>query len=264
MPSLVLQCVSSWGNSSYAALLLLLIRCDLYGYVIVWSIDSHLVFTMTSSIGNIFRVTGPLWGESTGHRWIPLIKASVAELWCFLWSPPEQTAEQTSETPVIWNAIALIMTSLYCVQQYTVCVVLITCRGMEGVGLCNMPYPLLIDIPQHLLYYICYVHYTLHREYRWSETTAVFFVVRKTWWINNVTVWYSQIAQFMGPTWGPPGSCRLQMGPMMAPWTLLSGLLRGDQEFTNSLNSSAHGECVSPVAKFANQLPVISLLRSVK
>ena len=26
---------------------------------------------MTSSNGNIFRVTGPLWGESTGHRWIP-------------------------------------------------------------------------------------------------------------------------------------------------------------------------------------------------
>ena len=29
----------------------------------------------------------------------------------------------------------------------------------------------------------------------------------------------------MGPTWGPPGSCRPQMGPMMAPWTLLSGKL---------------------------------------
>ena len=27
----------------------------------------------------------------------------------------------------------------------------------------------------------------------------------------------SQIAKFMGPTWGPPESCRLQMGPMFAP-----------------------------------------------
>ena len=26
----------------------------------------------------------------------------------------------------------------------------------------------------------------------------------------------------MGPTWGPPGSCRPQMGPMLAPWILLS------------------------------------------
>ena len=32
-----------------------------------------------------------------------------------------------------------------------------------------------------------------------------------------------QIAKFMGPTWGPPRSCRPQMGPMLAPWTLLSG-----------------------------------------
>ena len=28
----------------------------------------------------------------------------------------------------------------------------------------------------------------------------------------------------MGPTWGPSGSCRPQMGPMLAPWTLLSGM----------------------------------------
>ena len=32
-----------------------------------------------------------------------------------------------------------------------------------------------------------------------------------------------QIAKFMGPTWSPSGSCRSQMGPMLAPWTLLSG-----------------------------------------
>ena len=32
---------------------------------------------------------------------------------------------------------------------------------------------------------------------------------------------YTQIAKFMEPTWVPPGS--QQMGPMMAPWTLLSG-----------------------------------------
>ena len=43
---------------------------------------------MTSSNGNIFRVTGPLCGEFTGHRLIPLTKASDAELWCFLWSSP--------------------------------------------------------------------------------------------------------------------------------------------------------------------------------
>ena len=42
-------------------------------------------FMMTSSSGNLFRVTGPLCGEFTGHRWIPLIKASGAELLCILY-----------------------------------------------------------------------------------------------------------------------------------------------------------------------------------
>ena len=44
---------------------------------------------MTSSNGSIFRVTGLLCGEFKGDRWIPLRKASDAELWCFLWSAPE-------------------------------------------------------------------------------------------------------------------------------------------------------------------------------
>ena len=34
---------------------------------------------LTSSNGNIFRVTGPLGGEFTSHRWIPLTEASDAE-----------------------------------------------------------------------------------------------------------------------------------------------------------------------------------------
>ena len=38
---------------------------------------------MMSSNGNILCVSGPLWGESTSGRWIPLTKASDAELWCF-------------------------------------------------------------------------------------------------------------------------------------------------------------------------------------
>ena len=35
----------------------------------------------------------------------------------------------------------------------------------------------------------------------------------------------SRIARFMGPTWGPSGADRTEVGPMLAPWTLLSGLL---------------------------------------
>ena len=57
------------------------------------SIKRWSSFIMTSSNGNIFCITGPLCREFTGHRWIPLTKASDVELWCFLWSGPEQTVE---------------------------------------------------------------------------------------------------------------------------------------------------------------------------
>ena len=52
---------------------------------------------MTSSNGNIFRITGHLCGEFTGHRSIPLTKANDTELWCFLWSAPGQAVEYTSD-----------------------------------------------------------------------------------------------------------------------------------------------------------------------
>ena len=45
----------------------------------------NLFYIMTSSNGNIFRVTGPLCGEFTGHR----TKASDVELSCILLSAPE-------------------------------------------------------------------------------------------------------------------------------------------------------------------------------
>ena len=67
---------------------------------------------MTSSKGTIFRVAGPLFGELTGNRRIPPTKARDAKLWCFLWCAPEQTVEQTIETPVIWDAITVIGTLL--------------------------------------------------------------------------------------------------------------------------------------------------------
>ena len=50
---------------------------------------------------------------------------------------------------------------------------------------------------------------------------GIFWESRSIPWILKP----SQIAMFMGPTCGPSGSCRPQMGPMLAPWTLLSGLV---------------------------------------
>ena len=59
----------------------------IYAYIIyinIWYFRLPLVGVMTtSSNGNIFRVTGHLCREFTGHRWIPHTEASDMELWCF-------------------------------------------------------------------------------------------------------------------------------------------------------------------------------------
>ena len=70
----------------------------------ITQIIHKISFMMTSWNGDMFRVTGHLWGEFTGDRWFPRIKASDAELRCFLWSAPEQTMSKQSrrrwfETP---------------------------------------------------------------------------------------------------------------------------------------------------------------------
>ena len=51
-------------------------------------------------------------------------------------------------------------------------------------------------------------------------------VMRKAFPCHNIvmSIDMSLIARFMGPTWGPSGAYRTQVGPMMAPWTLLSGV----------------------------------------
>ena len=40
-----------------------------------------------------------------------------------------------------------------------------------------------------------------------------------------ITTIASLIARFMGPTWGTSGADTTQVGPMLAPWTLLSGMV---------------------------------------
>ena len=62
-----------------------------------------------------------------------------------------------------------------------------------------------------------------------------------SWMLVDFNKWqidlmYSQITRSVEPTWGPPGSCRAQMGPMLAPWTLLSGLALDHQVRSTNFN----------------------------
>ena len=43
------------------------------------------------------------------------------------------------------------------------------------------------------------------------------------------------VARFIGPTWGPSGADRTQVGPMLAPWTLLSGCIPHSTAVTEAL-----------------------------
>ena len=52
----------------------------------------------------------------------------------------------------------------------------------------------------------------------WCEAVIVFLICTTS---QNEA---SLIARLMGPTWDPSGADRTQVGPMLAPWTLLSGI----------------------------------------
>ena len=56
---------------------------------------------------------------------------------------------------------------------------------------------------------------------RTCSFVAIFLCIGTSWHVGKT----SQIARFTCPTWGPPGSCRLQVSPMLAQWTLLSGVI---------------------------------------
>ena len=75
-------------------------KCIISHCTVVYWMPRHRCIMMTSWNGNIFRVTGPLCREFTGHRWIPLTGASDAKLWRIPWSAPEWAVEYTPGTAV--------------------------------------------------------------------------------------------------------------------------------------------------------------------
>ena len=60
---------------------------------------------------NQMETVSALLAFCAGNSPITVTKASGAELWCFLWSAPEPTVEQTMETLVIWDATEVIFFS---------------------------------------------------------------------------------------------------------------------------------------------------------
>ena len=65
----------------------------------------------------------------------------------------------------------------------------------------------------------------------------------------------------MGPTWGPSGADTTWMGPMLAPWNLLSGWLRLiHHETLICIKPYNRNEIVLPIVNCQNELSVTILL----
>ena len=73
------------------------------------------------------------------------------------------------------------------------------------------------DMSQRYCY--LYANMQLHTYWRYKNTYQTDLVPRLEYSEIHKS---AQMAKFMGPTWGPPGSYPPQMDSMLAPWTLLS------------------------------------------
>ena len=54
----------------------------------------------------------------------------------------------------------------------------------------------------------------------------------------------SSTTKFAAPTWGPPGADRTQVGPMLTPWTLLSGNILTAMESGGYANNFNRAQCL--------------------
>ena len=76
-----------------------------------------------------------------------------------------------------------------------------------------------------------YGQHKLYGQYIWNGVGPFRWVLLIILWLLLSLIgqfdlwWISLIAQFMGPTWGPHGVGRTMVAPMLATWTLLSGML---------------------------------------
>ena len=145
-----------------------------------------------------------LWGVSLEpysfscfyHQFCPSDSQIFAWKWCFL-----------NFFKAIFSKLILCMHPANRRRHY-----IVTLSLMGWVHTQNDPW-----VPAHVL---------LHKG-AWQSaddsTNLDLFLLLSIIWGNVLWFIYTQIAKFIGPTWGPPGSCRPQLGPILAPWTLLSG-----------------------------------------
>ena len=136
---------------------------------------------MTSSNGTIFRVTGPLCGEFTGPRWIPLTKASDAELCCFLWTAPWVNNRESGDLRRHRVHYDVIEMKPLCLDKYTLCFPEhLWCERFDIICALPIAFPI---FPVSFSNYktLCDTVVRLHD------------VVQTTWIFNNPDLWCNAI-----------------------------------------------------------------------
>ena len=78
---------------------------------------------------------------------------------------------------------------------------------------------------------------------------------------SSVIAHSSQKAKFMGPAWSPPGSCRSQMGPILAPWTLLSGVYSFFTSLPTLINALPLGRYRSVILKPTLLIDILNIFK---
>ena len=135
-----------------------------------------------------------------------------------------------------WNTISLPIVSYYWFLSY---------HYLTKLHNTNAPYVCLYVLINYTItgsdHGLCCLYYliiwTVYEKISTGYVGAIFsgILIEDLYWRKSLfkchlpfcfgrNVSTSQRARFMGPTSGPPGCCRSQMGPMLAPWTLLSGI----------------------------------------
>ena len=118
------------------------------------------------------------------------------------------------------------------------------------------------SVDHKLVIFWTHYHYCVY----WKQSTK-----KGPWWPDSECPYcdwikVSPIARFMGPTWGPFGADRTQVGPMLDPWTLLSGVifqvsarrqyLCKSCEIYFPYDEKSYTKILSPVVGFPNRIRI--------
>ena len=104
---------------------------------------------------------------------------------------------------------------------------------------------MLMQFCSNLFNFIIALMSLLHRSAPFNESLCVNSPAAN--WYSGGSHSDTLIARFMGPIWGPSGADRTQVGPMLAPWTLLSGYV--------CITCQRPGNCPAPTDV---QLPIVN------